>query len=196
MHVSYAELQILLATTMGSLRISGGHEIFTYSAAHREKVINSIHNRMELLELKLLDPDDCEECQGLGWGIFDSDIRGLEIQKCDLCGKFPDDETALRHARFFLATGIRRAYFMAVKGMIGGMQNSSPCGPLYDEMKERWDTIFGPWDLVRMRVGPNGELNQVRFRFIGIDDNEICSLTWTTEKEVPFDEITKEEKRG
>ncbi len=50
------------------------------------------------------DDGPCTECEGRGWEVFESDTRGLEVQRCDSCRALPDDDVAILHAR---AAGLR-----------------------------------------------------------------------------------------
>ena len=40
----------------------------------------------------------CEECQRLGWAVFNVDTDP-EVQRCDNCAAIPTDEAARAHAR-------------------------------------------------------------------------------------------------
>ena len=36
----------------------------------------------------------CPECEGHGYDVFESDSRGMEIERCDSCQRFGDDSAA------------------------------------------------------------------------------------------------------
>jgi hypothetical protein len=38
-----------------------------------------------------------------GWGVFETGIRGLEIERCDECGRFEWDDDAAHHVSRLLA---------------------------------------------------------------------------------------------
>ncbi|MBY0277919.1 hypothetical protein K2Z84_21505 [Candidatus Binatia bacterium] len=49
------------------------------------------------------DFDECAECPG--WAVFETNVRGLEVEKCDSCDRFADDFAVEEHIRVTLGIG-------------------------------------------------------------------------------------------
>lgn len=58
----------------------------------------SSHERRELQD------DECADCPG--WDFFETNDRGLEIERCDSCARFPDDRAAAAHVLWMIAQAI------------------------------------------------------------------------------------------
>lgn len=52
--------------------------------------------------------DDCDACEGKGWLVMDNDRHGLQIERCDNCARFADDDAvqAIPEARAALQAAL------------------------------------------------------------------------------------------
>lgn len=52
----------------------------------------------------------CEDKYCPGWGIVDSFTYGYQIQRCDVCRKYTDDDQAAEAADCWIRKQLRKAY--------------------------------------------------------------------------------------